>query len=117
MWRDATAFAQALMDHGFTLLEAKAVAEMIVHGEGYRYPIYPCSIGVMLGRRPCQITAALDPAGELVVSSLEFPACPPFQSIRDLTGPEGRPVTGPTRTRLASPPKARARRRRSDVER
>jgi hypothetical protein len=115
MWRDATAFAQALMDHGFTLLEAKAVAEMIVHGECYRYPIYPCTIGMMLGRRPCQITAALDPAGELVLSSLEFPVCPPLQSIRGVAEPEGRPVAGPARTRLARLPKARG--RRSDVER
>ena len=66
---DAGRFVQAMMTHGFTLEEAKSAAEMIVHGETIRRPPYPCSMAMVLGRRPCQITADLE-GNSLVLKSI-----------------------------------------------
>jgi hypothetical protein len=63
------------MRHGFTEEEAERAAMMILDWEAIRCPTYPCTMNMVLGYRSCQITAALDEAGRLVLVSLRFLDC------------------------------------------
>jgi hypothetical protein len=61
MTRDGSRFVQeAVRRSGATTEEAQRAAELLVLGEAWRDPQYPCIVSQVVGYRGCRVTADLE---------------------------------------------------------